>query len=111
MVSRRLIAAIHGMLFWRNWSKSDGNHASLIGKLLSEMDPDNDEEIDRIKWFGFQSITAADTTMSAISTFFLAMSLYPAVKSKGQELDTVPGKGRMPTFDDRPSLPYIKAIF
>ncbi|KAF5365058.1 hypothetical protein D9758_010965 [Tetrapyrgos nigripes] len=61
--------------------KSDGNHASLIGKLLSETDPGNDKEIDRIKWFGFQSIVAAaDTTMSAISTFFLAMSVGITIK-------------------------------
>ncbi|KAF5360076.1 hypothetical protein D9758_007556 [Tetrapyrgos nigripes] len=93
--------------------KSDGHHASLIAKLLSETDPDDKEEMDRIKYFGFQSIAAAaDTTMSAISTFFLAMSLYPDVQSKGQEeLDAILGKGRMPTFDDRPSLPYIEAIF
>ncbi|KAF5366399.1 hypothetical protein D9758_009753 [Tetrapyrgos nigripes] len=93
--------------------KSDGDYSSLIAKLLSKTDPGNDEEIHRIKWFGFTSIAAAaDTTMSAISTFFVAMSLYPEVQSKGQEeLDTVLGKGRMPTFDDRPSLPYIEAIF
>ncbi|KAF5365078.1 hypothetical protein D9758_010984 [Tetrapyrgos nigripes] len=121
----RLIAALHaqgeitGEGASKPWDavqekiKSDGNHTSLIAKLLSETDPDNDEEIDRIKWFGFQSIAAAaDTTLSAISTFFVAMSLYPDVQSKGQEeLDTVLGKGRMPTFDDRPSLPYIEAIF
>ncbi|KAF5366390.1 hypothetical protein D9758_009773 [Tetrapyrgos nigripes] len=93
--------------------KSDGDHASLIAKLLSRTDPENHEEIHRIKWFGFTSIAAAsDTTVTAMSTFFLAMSIYPEVQSKGQEeLDTVLGKGRMPTFDDRASLPYIEAIF
>ncbi|KAF5353588.1 hypothetical protein D9758_013797 [Tetrapyrgos nigripes] len=117
----RLIATIHALgeiaregasKPWdavREKIKSDGNHASLIGKLLSRTDPDNDEEIDRIKWFGFQFM--ADT-MSAISTFFLAMSLYPDVQSKGQEeLDAVLGKEGIPTFDDCPSLPYIEAIF
>ncbi|KAF5365293.1 hypothetical protein D9758_005475 [Tetrapyrgos nigripes] len=92
---------------------ADGDHSSLIAKLLSRTDPENHEEIHTIKWFGATSLAAAaDTTMSAISTFFLAMSLYPHVQSKGQEeLNTVLGKGRMPTFDDRPSLPYIEAIF
>ncbi|KAF5365306.1 hypothetical protein D9758_005453 [Tetrapyrgos nigripes] len=90
-----------------------GDHSSLIANLLSGIDPENREEIHTIKWFGFTCVVvAADTTMSAISTFFLAMSLYPHVQSKGQEeLNTVLGKGRMPTFDDRPSLPFIEAIF
>jgi cytochrome P450 len=50
--------------------------------------------------------------MSAIATFFLAMSLYPDVQRKAQkELDTVLGPGKIPTFADRESLPYIDAIY
>ncbi|KAH8103319.1 cytochrome P450 [Cristinia sonorae] len=53
----------------------------------------------------------ADTTTSALQTFFLAMVLYPEVQRKAQAtLDTVVGPTRLPTFDDREALPYIEAI-
>lgn len=49
-------------------------------------------------------------TIAAIQTFFLAMCLYPEAQKKGQaELDRVL-KGRLPEFNDRPSLPYIIAM-
>ncbi|THU99692.1 cytochrome P450, partial [Dendrothele bispora CBS 962.96] len=61
---------------------------------------------------GFLFIPNFQKTMSAICTFFLAMSLYPDVQQKAQqELDTVLGHGKLPTFDDRSSLPYIDAIY
>ncbi|PYI28700.1 cytochrome P450 oxidoreductase OrdA-like protein [Aspergillus indologenus CBS 114.80] len=54
----------------------------------------------------------ADTTVSSIATFFLAMALFPAVQRKAQaELDAVLGPAaRLPTFADRENLPYIKAL-
>lgn len=40
----------------------------------------------------------------------LAMVTYPEAQEKAQkELDSVVGRGRMPTFTDRDSLPYIQA--
>ncbi|KAN0084483.1 Cytochrome P450 [Tylopilus felleus] len=48
---------------------------------------------------------------SVIMTFFLMMVLNPAVQEKAQaEIDLVLGGDRLPTIDDRPSLPYIDAI-
>ena len=45
-----------------------------------------------------------------MSWFMLAMLAYPEVQKKAQEeLDSVVGRGRMPTFADRDSLPYIQA--
>ena len=39
------------------------------------------------------------------------MVLHPDVQDKAQkELDAVIGRKRLPTFEDRPSLPYINAI-
>jgi hypothetical protein len=39
------------------------------------------------------------------------MVLFPEVQSKAQaELDAVVGSGRLPSFDDRDSLPYINAV-
>ncbi|KAF8826442.1 hypothetical protein HHX47_DHR5000291 [Lentinula edodes] len=54
---------------------------------------------------------AADTTVSAIYAFFLAMTLYPEVARKAQaEIDAVVGNDRLPTFADREHLPYVDAV-
>lgn len=44
-------------------------------------------------------------------TFFLMMVLFPDGQKKAQaQIDAAIGKGRLPCFQDRPSLPYIDAI-
>jgi cytochrome P450 len=46
-----------------------------------------------------------------MSTFFLAMVAYPDIQIKArEEIDRVVGTHRLPTFTDRPNLPYIEAI-
>ncbi|KAF5367770.1 hypothetical protein D9758_009822 [Tetrapyrgos nigripes] len=119
--------------------KSNEKHSSIVGDLVISAREREDyaEELVRIQNMGLQSvigasisnrirsfedslliqrhfydIAAADTTMSAIATFFLAMSLYPDVQRKAQqELDSVLGPGKLPTFADRDFLPYIEAIY
>ncbi|CEL08495.1 hypothetical protein ASPCAL11644 [Aspergillus calidoustus] len=70
------------------------------------------EEEQVIKWTAGSLYTGgADTTVSTLSCFFLAMALYPEVQTKAQEeLDRVLGSNKLPTFEDRHSLPYIDAI-
>jgi cytochrome P450 len=47
----------------------------------------------------------------SIAFFFLALALYPQVQRRAQaELDVVVGRDRLPTFDDRPRLPYVEAL-
>ena len=37
--------------------------------------------------------------------------MYPGIQKKAQaELDMMIGKNRLPTFDDRPFLPYVEAV-
>ncbi|KAJ7729932.1 cytochrome P450 [Mycena metata] len=51
----------------------------------------------------------ADTTVSELETFVLAMTTYPEVQKKAQkELDEVLQHTRLPSFDD--SFPYVEAI-
>ena len=39
------------------------------------------------------------------------MILYPEVAAKAQaEIDKVVGSERLPTFEDRPNLPYVNAF-
>ena len=46
-----------------------------------------------------------------MSSFFLVLTLYPEVQKRAQaELDSVVSRDRLPTFDDRPRLPYIEAL-
>ncbi|KAI8994065.1 cytochrome P450 [Trametes punicea] len=53
----------------------------------------------------------ADTTLSAIQTFFLAMASFPDAQKKAQEeLDHVIGRHRLPTVSDQGSLPYVTAL-
>ena len=40
------------------------------------------------------------------------MLLYPDIQRKAQdELDSVVGRERLPTFEDRPELPFVDAIY
>ena len=44
-------------------------------------------------------------------SFFLAMALHPGIMRKAQqELDDVTGRDRLPTFEDRPRLPFVEAV-
>ena len=44
--------------------------------------------------------------------FLVAMMIYPDVQKRGQaELDSVIGRERLPTFDDRPRLPFVDAVY
>jgi cytochrome P450 len=50
-------------------------------------------------------------TVASMCSLFLALVLYPHVQQRAQaELDAVVGRDRLPTFEDRPRLPFIEAI-
>jgi cytochrome P450 len=50
--------------------------------------------------------------VATISTFILAMVLFPDVQRKAQEeIDRVIGTGRLPNFADRDHLPYLSAMY
>jgi hypothetical protein len=52
----------------------------------------------------------SDTTSTELYGFVQALLLYPSVQAAGQaELDRVIGPNRMPTLDDMPKLPYVRA--
>jgi len=56
-------------------------------------------------------LTPTMKTVSSMSSLFLALALFPHVQRRAQaELDVVVGRDRLPTFDDRPRLPYIEAL-
>ncbi|KAF8143310.1 cytochrome P450 [Mycena galopus ATCC 62051] len=79
--------------------------------LLQEKDIST-ERLEEIKWSAASFYGAgADTTVSVVTAYFLAAAKYPEVQSRAQaEIDAVVGQNRLPTFEDRDSLPYIEAI-
>ncbi|EGN99068.1 hypothetical protein SERLA73DRAFT_54959 [Serpula lacrymans var. lacrymans S7.3] len=84
---------------------------SFISSCLDRADlTAEDESI--IKWTGFSLyVGGTDTTVCAVYSFFLAMTLYPEVQKKAQaEIDAVVGNNRLPTLADRVSLPYVEAL-
>ncbi|KAG2121265.1 cytochrome P450 [Suillus clintonianus] len=78
----------------------------LEGRVLSA-------EGDNLAMWAFASLYAggADTTVSAIYSLFLAMTLFLDAQKKAQaEIDLVVGPDRLPSFVDRESLPYTEAL-
>ncbi|KAF8869400.1 cytochrome P450 [Infundibulicybe gibba] len=60
---------------------------------------------------GFE-LVRKNMTVSAVATFFYAMAANPDVQRKAQnEIDAVIGNVRLPGSGDRPSLPYVEALF
>ncbi|KAJ7572295.1 cytochrome P450 [Mycena floridula] len=54
---------------------------------------------------------SADTTVSSLCTFILAMVQNPAIMKKAQAaVDNALGGDRLPEFSDRQSIPYVDAI-
>ncbi|KAH7906556.1 cytochrome P450 [Hygrophoropsis aurantiaca] len=54
---------------------------------------------------------AVETTSSVLHVFVLAMVMHPEVQERARaELDSILGTDRLPTFEDRPFLPYLDAI-
>ncbi|KIK66620.1 hypothetical protein GYMLUDRAFT_908855 [Collybiopsis luxurians FD-317 M1] len=88
---------------------------SLVLNCLQDLsgDPEEDKEAERLIMHTAATMYAAgaDTTVTALMTFFLTMVKYPKYQKKAQEeLDRVLGSDRLPDFRDRDNLPYVQAI-
>ncbi|KAJ6491300.1 cytochrome P450 [Mycena vitilis] len=75
-------------------------------------DEDKDKAEELVKMVaGTMYAGGADTTVSALGTFFLAMLANPGAQKKAQaEIDSVVGESVLPDFGDRESLPYVSAL-
>ncbi|KAF5586798.1 oxidoreductase [Fusarium subglutinans] len=83
--------------------------AGLIKDVHRKIDP---EEESVIAWTAASMMNAGtDTTGATLLAFFAAMLLYPNAQKKAQEeISRVTGDSRLPSFTDKPNLPYITAI-
>ncbi|KAF9261945.1 cytochrome P450 [Marasmius fiardii PR-910] len=87
-------------------------HLEKIGTSLSTSGNDSGMEEVIKNAAGVAFAGGADTTVSAILSFILAMTLNPQLQVRAQkELDEVVGSSRLPDFSDRDNLPYINAIY
>uniref|UniRef100_A0A8H7XY19 Cytochrome P450 n=1 Tax=Psilocybe cubensis TaxID=181762 RepID=A0A8H7XY19_PSICU len=70
------------------------------------------EEEDIVQNIAYTVYGGGYITISSTGTFFYNMLMNPGVQKKAQaELDRVLGSKRLPTLEDRKSLPYIEAIY
>ncbi|KAF7360801.1 Cytochrome P450 [Mycena venus] len=101
-----------------NWALAHQDSALLVrpnfvSTVLSQS-PDvlSEDDQDLLLWAAASLFGGgADTTVAALSSFFLAMALYPEVQAAAQaELDRVLSPGQLPGLSDRPSLPYIECL-
>lgn len=87
-------------------------HPSIVASLLQnglEGRPVPEELIADVA--GVTYLGGADTTVSAITAFFLCMVLSPDKQKNAQhEIDAVLGHARLPEHGHRGSLPYVTAI-
>ncbi|KAF8965476.1 cytochrome P450 [Flammula alnicola] len=84
--------------------------STLLHEL--EMKENVEDEVETIKnCSGLTYAAGAESTVSTLASFILAVVTHPEVQVKAQEeLDRVVGRDRLPEFSDRSSLPYINAI-
>ncbi|KAF7374540.1 O-methylsterigmatocystin oxidoreductase [Mycena sanguinolenta] len=88
----------------------DGTDSTSVVARLLESNRYDEDAIQDVAGTAYAG--GADTTISSLASFFLAMALHPSIQKKAQtEIDTVIGTHRLPEFEDRPSLPYVEALY
>jgi cytochrome P450 len=101
--------------FAKDRMSSGEDKTSFVAKSIEQARKENnfDSEAEHlIKWSATSMYAGgADTSVSTMVAFFLAMSMFPDVQRKAQEeIDRVVGTSRLPTAGDRENLPYINAV-
>lgn len=76
---------------------------------MLESAPDEEQLVKDLA--GIVYLAGSDTTVAAVTSFFLAALIYPDMQKKAQaELDRVIGRHRLPDFADKTELPYLDAV-
>lgn len=90
----------------------------FVSKLMGDLEHSKLSEGARQKQVNIVRDTAGmgyaasvESTLSTLHSLMLALILHPDVQKRAQaELDSVLHRERLPTYADRPSLPYIDAM-
>jgi len=99
--------------FVKKSMKSGNFKHSFCSSVLEDESLKSSENFEfDLKWTANSMYSAsADTTITTVSHFLLAMMHHPEALAKAQkEIDSVIGTDRLPTFQDRSSLPYMECI-
>ncbi|KAI0745142.1 cytochrome P450 [Earliella scabrosa] len=99
------------MAAWREGKCMPSMATGLLERLGRAEEPDGLEEEYSKNAIASAYAGGADTTLSTLQTFYLAMASHPEVQARAQaELEAVIGPHRLPTYDDWPDLPYVSAV-
>lgn len=103
--------------FVQRQMKAGTNRSSYVSKLIEKIGATEgsslaDEDEEAVIWSAASLYgAAADTMVITLTSFTLAMIMFPEVQQKAQdEIDRVIGSDRLPTLDDRERLPYVDAV-
>ncbi|QPG99207.1 hypothetical protein C2857_001197 [Epichloe festucae Fl1] len=105
--------------FVRDKMKTRSNRPSFVASLVQKhsQGADGDEALNKLDEDDIKQAAGtmygggADTTVSSIMSFVLAMMVFPEVQRKAQEeIDNVLGSIRFPQYTDRARLPYVNAL-
>ncbi|KAK7029429.1 hypothetical protein VNI00_014683 [Paramarasmius palmivorus] len=98
----------------KNLIESGSYTDSFVSRFLRPQDGSvpGEEDQDIVKWVAAALyVGGADTTVSAMTSFFYLMETNPEVQKRAQaDIDKVTGGSRLPTPDDEEKLPYIVAL-
>ncbi|KAI1121145.1 cytochrome protein [Nemania abortiva] len=101
-------------LLWAKQQMARGDQRKcFVTEFYQEKGDDISSDDDfALKWVAISLYGGgADTTVSTIMAFFLAMTISPEIQLKArEEIDRVIGTGRLPTYNDRERLPYVTAV-
>ncbi|KAF8153144.1 cytochrome P450 [Crassisporium funariophilum] len=91
--------------------KNGTSQDCLTAQCITDMDQLGMSDLDLAYAVSSPSGAGIETTAGTMSSFVLAMLHYPEVQKKAQdELDAVVGHGRMPEYEDKENLPYVRAL-
>lgn len=84
---------------------------NLFSPYLRDGQFSEDDEAELV-WAAYSVLAGGlDTNICAAMAFYLAMVMHPDVQHRAQaEIDSVVGKDRLPTIEDKEELPYIRSI-
>ncbi|KAJ7750432.1 cytochrome P450 [Mycena maculata] len=95
---------------WENGSGSPCVAASMLDELPDGEQRGVEEEV-AMNASAVAYAGGTDTTVSAVTSFIMAMAMDPSIQAKArEELDRIVGTSRLPDYNDRAFLPYINAI-
>ncbi|KAH8831389.1 cytochrome P450 [Flagelloscypha sp. PMI_526] len=96
----------------KHFEQSNTEGSSITDQLLKRKNEGEAISDDMIKSLTVTIVSGgSDTSKSAITSFILCMMNFPDIQVIARtQVDSVVGRDRLPTFEDRAKLPYVEAI-